>query len=114
MGIQSRKNTAKRNNVTVNINIEEKPRHVRVIKQLKAVIVRQPKPVVVKQPKAVVKAPYKTDKSPDKVGELKENANTFQSLRDEALSKNIKLPSNFSAIPDIRDKKIWQWLTRPY
>ena len=77
MGIQSRKNTAKCNNVTVNINIEENPRPVKVIKQPKAVIVRQPKPVVVEQPKAVVKAPYKTDKSPDKVGELKKMPTRF-------------------------------------
>ena len=78
MGIQSRKSTAQKNNIIVNINIEEKPRPVKVVKQPKPVIVKQPKPVVVKQ-----RAP---DKTPDRVNELKENANTFQSLRDKALS----------------------------
>ena len=67
MGIQSRKTTARRNNVTVNINIEEKPRPVKVIKQPKPVVkvVKQPKPVVVKQ-----RAPPPPDKTPDKTPEF--------------------------------------------
>ena len=101
MGIQSRKTTSKKNNVTINVNIEETPRPVKVIKQPKPVVkvVKQPKPVVVKQ-----RAPDKTlDKTQDRVTELKNNASTFQSLRDKALNQGITLPQNFSAIPDIRN-----------
>ena len=98
MGIQSRKNTAtaKENQITVNINIEDKP--VEVVKQPKPVVkvVKQPKPVVVKQ-----RAP---DKTPDRVEKLKENANKFQTLRNKALSQGVNLPQNFSAIPDIRNR----------
>ena len=102
MGIQSRKTTAKKNNITVNTNIEDTPRPVKVVKQPKPVIVKQPKPVVkvVKQPKAIV------PQNEGKVEELKRNANTFQKMRDTALKKSIELPQNFSAISDIRDKKI--------
>ena len=108
MGIQSRKNKAssKKNNITINVNIEEKPRPVKVVKQ--PVIVKQAKPVIVKQAKPVVvnqRAPPSPSPSPDRVDELKVNANKFQTLRDTALKKGIKLPQNFSAIRDIRDSK---------
>ena len=110
MGIQSRKNKAssKKNNITINVNIEEKPRPVKVVKQ--PVIVKQAKPVIVKQPKPVVVR--QADSGPDrslvdklKVDELKNNATKFQTLRDTALKEGIKLPQNFSSIPDIRDRK---------
>jgi hypothetical protein len=104
MGIQSRKNKAssKKNNITINVNIEEKPRPVKVVKQAKPVIVKQPKPVVVRQADSGLVDKLK---NPDKVDELKNNATKFQTLRDTALKKGIKLPQNFSSIPDIRDRK---------
>ena len=112
MGIQSRKNKAssKKNNITINVNIEEKPRPVKVVKQAKPVIVKQPKPVVVRQAEPVVVRQADSGlvdklKNPDKVDELKNNATKFQTLRDTALKKGIKLPQNFSSIPDIRDRK---------
>ena len=100
MGIQSKKSKtdARKNTVTVNTNIEE---------NTKPLVVKQPKPIVVKTKPVVVKSkgPDKVpDKVPDnRVEELKQNANQFQNLRDRALNQGVALPSNFSAIPDIRN-----------
>ena len=104
MGIQSRKNKtdAKKNNITVNINTEENPRPVKVVKQPKPLVVKQPKPVVVKPDKVPDKVPDVV-KPDTRVEELKKNANIFQNLRDRALNQGVTLPNNFSAIPDIRN-----------
>ena len=86
MGIQSKKSKtdARKNTVTVNINIEE---------NTKPLVVKQPKPIVVKTKPVVVKSkgPDKVpDKVPDnRVEELKQNANQFQNLRDRALNQGV-------------------------
>jgi hypothetical protein len=98
MGIQSKRNNSKKNNIIVNINIEEEQKPI-VVKQPKPIVVKQAKPVIVNQPKQtpVIKInPAITD--------LKKNAEKFQKLRDDALSKGVNLPQNFSSIPDIRNQ----------
>jgi hypothetical protein len=96
MGIQSRKNKtdAKKNNNVINVNIEQKPRPVNVVKQPKPVIVKQPKPVVVKPDEVPDKVPDVV-KPDTRVEELKKNANTIQNLRDRALNQGVTLPNNF-------------------
>jgi len=99
MGIQSKqRNNSKKNNITVNINIEEEQAKPIVVKQPKPIVVKQPKPIVVKQPKQPV------IKINPAITDLKENAKTFQTLRDTALSQGVNLPQNFSSIPDIRNQ----------
>mgnify|MGYP006402967251 CR=1 FL=1 len=100
MGIQSKnKQNSKRNNITVNINIEE---------DQKPIVIKQPKPIVVKQakPVIVVKQPKRTPviKINPAITDLKKNADKFQTLRDTALSQGVNLPRNFSSIPDIRNQ----------
>jgi hypothetical protein len=99
MGIQSKqRNNSRKNNITVNINIEEEQKPV-IIKQPKPIVVKQAKPAIVKQPK---QAPI--IKINPAVTDLKKNSKTFQTLRDRALSQGVNLPQNFSSIPDIRNQ----------